>query len=235
MGLEEAGLTKTEAKVYKALLELGPSLAGQISRKTGLHRRSVYDAADMLIKKGLIGYMLKNNRRIFEAVHPQRMLEILKEKEIQITELLPLLIEQYESKKEKQETNFYKGINGLKSVFEEQLREKKEISILGASTEFSRILPFYFKWYDLQRKKDRIKVRIIFSGKKHIPKIPLSEIRILPEKYASPLAINIYGDRIALILWSTENPLAIVIKNREISEGYKKYFEVVWNIAKKRS
>src|SRR3989344_1405342 len=132
--LRQFGLTTNEALVYNALLELGPSLAGQISRKTGLHRRSVYDAADMLIKKGLIGYMLKNNRRIFEAVHPQRMLEILKEKEIQITELLPLLIEQYESKKEKQETNFYKGLNGLKSVFEEQLREKKEISILGAST-----------------------------------------------------------------------------------------------------
>ena len=79
--LKEAGLTHNEALVYKALLELGPSLAGQISRKTGLHRRTVYDVTEMLIKKGVIGYILKNNRRLFEASSPKIFLDVVKEKE----------------------------------------------------------------------------------------------------------------------------------------------------------
>ena len=54
MEIREAGLTENESKVYLALLDLGPSLAGQISRKTGMHRRTVYDTTEMLIKKGLI-------------------------------------------------------------------------------------------------------------------------------------------------------------------------------------
>ena len=70
--LKEAGLTNNESLIYKALLELGPSLAGQISRKTGLHRRTVYDTAERLIQKGLIGYILKNNRRLFEASSPEK-------------------------------------------------------------------------------------------------------------------------------------------------------------------
>ena len=84
--LKQAGLTENETKVYLALIESGPNLAGQISRKTGLHRRSVYDVTEMLIKKGLIGYILKNNRRYFEASNPNRILELsYKKKKIFLT------------------------------------------------------------------------------------------------------------------------------------------------------
>ena len=76
--LGEMGLTQMEIKVYLALLELGPSLAGRISRKTGIHRRNVYDITERLIKKGMIGYIVKNNRRFFEAVNPEKFLDLMK-------------------------------------------------------------------------------------------------------------------------------------------------------------
>lgn len=232
--LKEAGLTNNEALIYKALLELGPSLAGQISRKTGLHRRTVYDVTEMLIKKGLIGYILKNNRRLFEASSPERFIDILKEKENSLNTLLPEMMNIYGKTKEKQETNFYKGRQGLKTVLEDQLEENnKEILILGASPIAYKILEFYFKWFDLKRKKRKIKTKIIFNKMDKKIKIPFSEIKYLPQKYSSPLAVNIYGNKVAIILWSEENPIAIVIKNKEISEGYKKYFELMWRIAKK--
>ncbi len=230
--LKQVGLTTNESLVYSALLKLGPSLAGQISRKTGLHRRTVYDTTEMLIKKGLLGYILKNNRRLFEAVSPKRLLEIIKEKENMINEILPEMLTHYAQTKEKQETNFYKGKQGLKTVFEDQIETKKEILILGASPLAYEILQFYFKWFDKRRKENKIKTKIIFNKANKKLKIPLSEIKYLPQKYTSPLAINIYGDKVAIILWSKENPLAIVIKNKEISEGYRKYFEVMWKTAK---
>ncbi len=232
--LKEAGLTQNESLIYKALLELGPSLAGQISRKTGLHRRTVYDVTEMLIKKGLIGYILKNNRRLFEASSPERFLDILKEKENSINDLLPEMMNLYGKTKEKQETNFYKGRQGLKTVLEDQLEgDHKEIQILGASPLAYKILEFYFKWFDLKRKQRKIKTKIIFNKTDKKIKVPFSEIKFLPQKYSSPLAVNIYGDKVAIILWSEETPIAIVIKNKEISEGYKKYFELMWRIAKK--
>ena len=149
--LKQAGLTENESKVYLALIDLGPSLAGQISRKTGMHRRTVYDTTEMLIKKGLVGYMLKNNRRLFQASNPQRILEIIKEKENLLTPLISQLSEKFVSTKEKEETNFYKGKEGLKTVFEDQLNAK-EILILGASPKAYEVLQFYFKWYDKKRK-----------------------------------------------------------------------------------
>lgn len=231
--LKEAGLTNNEALVYKALLKEGPSLAGRISRNTGLHRRTVYDVTEMLIKKGLIGYILQNNRRIFEASSPETFLEILKQKEDSINTILPEMISMFDSTKEKQETNFFKGKLGLKTVFEDQLENgTEEIMVLGASPEAEAVLPFYFKWFNKKRKERKIKFKIIFN-KKNSTKIPFSEIKYLPEKYASPMAINIYRDKVAIILWSKENPFAIVIKEKSIADGYKKYFELMWQIAKK--
>ena len=228
--LKQAGLTENESKVYLALIDLGPSLAGQISRKSGMHRRTVYDTTEMLIKKGLIGYILQNNRRLFQAADPQRILDIIKEKQEILSPFIAGLSQKFTKTKEKEETNFYKGKEGLKTVFEDQLNTK-EILILGASPKAYEVLKFYFKWYDKKRKSKKINARIIASSKK-LTNITLSEIRYLPEKYSNPVSVNIYDDKTAIILWATQ-PLAIVIKNKEISEGYKNYFELMWRIAKK--
>ncbi len=228
--LKETGLTENESKVYLALIDLGPSLAGRISRKTGLHRRTVYDVTEMLIKKGLIGYIKENNRRLFQAASPDRFLEMIQEKQNLLIPIVDKLNEKYNSVKEKEETNFYKGKAGLKTVFEDQLNYN-EILILGASPKAYEVLQFYFKWYDKKRKSKKIRSKIIAQDKK-IKSLPLSEIKYLPQKYTNPVSVNIYGDKVAIILWETNEPLAIVIKNKEISEGYKKYFELMWNIAK---
>ncbi|MEK6856099.1 MAG: helix-turn-helix domain-containing protein [Nanoarchaeota archaeon] len=230
--LREAGLTENESKVYTALLELGPSHAGLITRKSGLHRRVVYDVLDMMIKKGIVGYIIRNNVRLYQAGDPRRFMEIIDEKKEQLDEIMPSMMELFVKTREKEETNFYKGKNGLKLVFEDQINTGKEILIIGASPLAYDILQFYFKWFDKRRVEKKIFTRIIFNRSERKLKIPMSEIKYLPEKYSSPLAVNIYGDKIALILWSRENPLAIVVKNSQISDGYRKYFELMWNVAR---
>ena len=244
--LKLAGLTENEAIVYQALLEIGPRPAGTISRRTGLHRRVIYDVTERLIQKGLIGYILENNKKVFQASTPQRFLEIVEEEKQTINKVIPdmmLLFNQLRTK-EKEETNFYKGKNGLKSIFEDQLEtagktKDKEILILGASPLAYEILEIYFHWFDKRRVKEKIKTRVIFNSEtskkdsKNKLKIPLSEIKYLPHEYSSPLAVNIYGDKVAIILWSKDHPIGIVIKQEEIALGYKKYFELMWKIAKK--
>jgi sugar-specific transcriptional regulator TrmB len=235
--LKSAGLTDNEAKIYSALLEMGPRPAGTISRRTGLHRRVIYDSVDRLIKKGLIGYIVENGKKVFKASNPERFLEIVKEKENEINEIMPSMIDMFSSSKEKQreDTLFFKGKEGLKSVFEDQLSEKKEILIIGASKIAYEGLEFYFHWFDKKRAKEKVEVKIIFNKEamgKH-PKIPLSEIKYLPEKYSSPVAVNIYGDKVAIILWNKQNPFAILIKQKEIADGYRKHFEMMWKSANK--
>jgi hypothetical protein len=156
-------------------------------------------------------------------------MDILNEKQNTLSPLIQELQSKFSKTKEKEETNFYKGKEGLKAVFEDQLKSK-EILIMGASPLAYEVLQFYFKWYDKTRKEKKIKARIIASSK-DIKRIPLAEIKYLPEKYANPVSVNIYGDKVAIILWATQ-PYAIVIKSNEVAKGYKSYFELMWKIAK---
>ncbi len=231
--LEHFGLTKTEATIYLTLLEIGPSLAGVISRKSGIHRRSIYDATDRLIKKGLIGYISNNNRRYFAATHPERLLELLKEREAIVQEVLPELTHKYLQQQEKQETVFYRGKNGLKTVFEDQLQVGKEVLVLGASIHAEEHLSYYLHWYTKRRVKQRMKLRLIYNTriKGHAKKIPMASVKYLPIAYENYTATNIYGDRVAIIFWGA-TPFVILIKNKEIAAGYKAYFEHLWKIAK---
>ncbi|MBU3923998.1 MAG: hypothetical protein KJ592_03715 [Nanoarchaeota archaeon] len=228
--LEGIGLTRNESEVYLMLLEHGSSLAGEIAKKTGIHRRNVYDVTLRLIKKGLIGYIVNNNRKHFEAVNPKRLGEILDEKQRDLGEGLADLEAMFMKVTNKQETLFYSGKEGLKNIFESQLGEKGEVLILGASRKAFEVLPFYFKWYDEGRVKKKVKVRIIANEK--LGKVSLSEVRYISSKYANPLAINIWGENVALIIWKV-NPIAILIKDKDVAESYKKYFEAMWVSARK--
>lgn len=230
MNLKDAGLTENENKVYTSLIELGPTLAGRISRKTGLHRRTVYDVTEILIQKGLISYMLENNRRVFSAVNPQRIIDSLNEKRNSLIPLIEELKQKFNSTKKKEQTSFYNGKNGLKMVFESQL-EYPEILILGATREAYNSMPYYFKWFNERRKQRQVKIRVITTDKEIKPKI-LAETRYLAEKHTQPLVINIYGENVAMILWG-KRPFAIVVQQEEFAIGHKKYFELLWKIAKK--
>ncbi|MEK6885833.1 MAG: helix-turn-helix domain-containing protein [Nanoarchaeota archaeon] len=233
--LRGAGLTENEAKLYSTLLEMGPKTASTLAKKTGMHRRVIYDTADRLIKKGIISYIEENNKKIFQPANPQRILQVIKEKEQAVNTIMPLMTALFEQDSEhpRKETAFFKGINGLKSIFEDQLAEKKEILIVGASPLAYEMLDIYFHWFDKKRIKEKIKAKIIFNKSDEKVDVPLSEIKYLPEKYSSNLAINIYSDRVALILWKKENPLGILIKEQEIADAYRKHFELMWKIAKK--
>ena len=228
--LQDLGLTKSESKVYIALVENGPSKAGLLTRKSGIHRRNVYDAIEMLIQKGLVSYIKENNVRLYSAVEPNRLLEILKEKEENVKSILPELEQKFNFIQSKKETVFFRGKQALKSIFDDQIKEGKEVLILGASPSAKDVIKYYFPKYDNERKRKNIKVKAIFTGKVDY-KIPLAEIKYLSKEFNSPSSTNIYGNKVAIILW-TEEPIAILINQKEIADSYREYFNILWKAAK---
>jgi sugar-specific transcriptional regulator TrmB len=51
--LEKFGITPTEAKVYTSIFGLKNIPIGYIIKKTGLHRGTIYNSLNNLIRKGL--------------------------------------------------------------------------------------------------------------------------------------------------------------------------------------
>jgi sugar-specific transcriptional regulator TrmB len=236
----QIGMTENESKVYMAILDLGKAQAGQITEKSGIHRRNVYDSISRLIEKGLVSFVTINNKKMFGAVNPKRFLEIIDEKKFELDGVkekfrksLPEL-ELRAELKEKHEVRFYKGIEGLKSVYDDILRTKKSYLGFGPGQDLEKILKHYFVYFLKMRNKKKIRARVIYGedARGMLRKRSLSELRFIPKEYSSHAALRIYGDKVAILLLSQKEPHAIVIKNAEISEGYSKYFEIMWSMAK---
>ena len=113
--LKKFGLSEKEAKVYLASLELGVSLASDISLKSNLPRTLIYDILERLIDMGLISYSIKNNKKYFIASSPKELIRIIKEKEEAIKKTLPQL-EKLERIKgiKRPKVEIYEGKGGMK-------------------------------------------------------------------------------------------------------------------------
>ena len=128
--------------------------------------------------------------------------------------VIPLLEQKFNAVKQKQETLFYKGVEGLKSVFDDQLNSK-EILAISPAYAAKAALPYYMKHFTVARIKRKIKMRLLYTGGISGKTMPMCEIRHLPKQYESPVSLNVYGDKAAIIVWGIE-PAAILISNKEV-------------------
>ena len=193
----------------------------------------MYDALERLIEKGLVSYIKENEKRYYFAENPQRIGAIAKEQKEQVDSVLQQLSAMFNEKKEKQETTFYRGLEGIKSIFEDQIAEGQAVYIIGASYNANEILKYYMPHYTSKRVKHKVPLYLIYCGGKRAIDVPLGESRYLPESYASPVSTNIYADKVAILIWEPELA-AILIKNKEVAKAYKNYFNILWKIAKQR-
>ncbi len=231
--LEKAGLSPNEAKCYVTLLKLGSASANEISRKSGIHRVSVYDALRGLHEKGLISQITKANKLLFEAGSPEKIKEMIEKKESQLEEakkIIPSLMLDFQSASEKQEVHSFKGLAGIKNVLREMLKSKTEILDFGAEYKIKEFLPHdYIKW-DKERVKNKINMRIVANFKIKPTKIPLTKIKYVPSDFNSSVSTYIFDNKVALIMW-VENPVAILIEHKAVHDSYKNYFEYLWKTA----
>jgi len=234
VALEKYGLSHNESKVYITLLQLGSAMAGKIAKEVQMDRTSCYDALKKLIKKGLVSYVVEANRKLFKAVSPERLIGILKEKEDEISEVMPHLKEIYKPEKGKYNVTMYRGYKGMKSVFEDILEEAKgkENLVIDSSGMFAEKMPYYLPHFIKGLEKNRIKVRHIVRKDKDIHPSKTTTVRYFPKtSKETVITTNIYADKVAIILW-TDVPEAIIIENKAAADSYRDYFEVLWKAAK---
>ncbi|MCM2326210.1 MAG: hypothetical protein NDI94_07120 [Candidatus Woesearchaeota archaeon] len=234
--LEESGLTRNEANVYLHLLKLGNSSAKNITRLTNMHRTSVYGCLQRLHKKGLVSMITKEDKIHFEAADPVKFLSLIKERESKLRLILPKLSAIRQQRFYTQhEIQYFKGKQGLKTVFEDILNTGEDYLGWGPDERIEEILKVYFLHYIKKRKQKNIHAKLIYyeksRGKKHT-KNPLLNVRYFPDASYSETAHRVYGDNVAIVLLE-DDPLTVLIRNSSIAESYRKTFDLLWSISKR--
>jgi hypothetical protein len=60
--------------------------------------------------------------------------------------------------------------------------------------------------------------------------MPHTKIKYLSKEYDGNVSVNIYGDKVAILMWS--EPMAILIENKEIAKIFRSYFNALWEMHK---
>lgn len=232
--IETLGLSNTEAKVYLALLGLKDATANQLSEESGIHRRTVYDALETLVEKGLVTFSIGINKKTYNAEKPDKFLEILEDKKKAFLQALPELLAKIKNAKEEQEAVIYRGKNGIKNIMEDLIKERKTVYLFGSGGLFKEFFGDLYSenWFSKAIKK-KIKIKAIYGkdAKKTIKKYPNQESRFILEKTSLPSSTIIYGEKVAIIIYS-EIPLGILIKSKKAAESYLSYFNSLWELSR---
>ena len=239
---EEIGLSPNEAKIYETLLSTGETSVSEISLKANIHRRNIYDALNRLITKGLVFRVIQKGENIFQAVTPNKLLEILKEKEVKLTKELPDLRKLYENEPPIEAAYIYKGMEGFKNYMRDLVRVGQDTYFLGAKalwftpgidqnflTDFSKMAQDKkIKYYTLYDPRVKEKVPQAIEEIK-------GEYKFLPEKYTTPGVVDIFGDYVVTFTSVDvgnfgEDGMIFVMINQELADSYKTWFKFMWDL-----
>ncbi len=242
--LVSLGLSRRESEVYYNLLKADDSLASVISEKTQEARTNTYDTLNSLIKKGLVSYVIKNNRKYFMATDPKNLLkwmdlrkdEIDKEKKL-VESLLPDLKNLRSENEKKVKVEVFEGKEGFRTALnrtiEDAKKGNKEILMLNALANIlHQIDPIYQDKYYVMKKQEKIHTRYIFNGRVNMPKSPNAEYKFLDFPQNNLAATSIHGD--SVVFWLITQPLiAIIIESKELADSYRNNFNELWKLAQK--
>ena len=239
------GLAKNEAKIYESLLHAGETTVADITRKTKIHRRNVYDSLNRLIEKGLAFEIIQTKENHYKAVDPNKLSEILEEKQDALTGVMPDLQKMYKSKPKKQEVYIYKGIEGYKNYMRDILRLKQDVFTLGAKGAwYDKKLMRFAEQVRSEARKLGIKFTLLYEhntieNHPDIAKDFGDDYRILPKKYSTGCTMDIFADRI-VILSNIKPDGAIsdqsahtVVVNKEVADAFRTWFGLMWSVSKK--
>jgi len=219
------------------------SLIGPIIKKTQLHRGTVYNALNSLIRKGFVsvikiekGTLYLPNQQILKDIISNKI-KIINEMKLVSKEISKIL--KISSKKKEQESFNVKvliGDAGFKMFFRDLYdwakKTKKEYFFIGRGNEMLRHFgEEYYKGTQELKRKLKIKCRVLLNKiakREPVAKIVVGNVRYVPWKETSITSTWLYNNKIVIVLWNSKPLKTIIIKDKDAYKSYVSLFEELW-------
>ena len=239
--VEVLGLSPNEGKIYEALVEKGESSITAVALFAKIHRRNAYDAINRLINKGLAFQTMSLGERRYNAVDPNKLVELFAERQSALQNILPELKRKFQKRVASEEAYIYRGLEGQKNVWRDVLRVNKDSYFIGAKAG----------WFDPRLETSRIaffkgavkqKIKFIqlfdYEVKNLVPNFPKHfpgdlKYRFLPREYSTNSGIHVFGNYVMTYTGLTvgkidENVVFFVIHSKDLAESYRTWFWYMW-------
>jgi sugar-specific transcriptional regulator TrmB len=238
--LNKIGLSQKQAIVYIAMLELGEAKITDIAKRANLKRPTVYLIIEELELLGLVSQIIKGKSKIYSAIHPRRINELLEFRKNKFQELLPSLIVKYKSASGRPRTQMLEGMEAIRQSYREALTsltqnncEQLWISNLSSIMEkFPEIMGEYSR---VLNKFPKSNIREILFGKGNINEWLKKTKRnknhqtkyINDQNFGGETDQLITRDKLFFFAIHPE-PFVLIIESEEMAKTQKFLFENIW-------
>lgn len=241
-GLEEAGLSPRQARIYVALLRLGNATPAQLAQAAAVKRPTAYEALEDLCARGLATRAVAGRRRTYAAAPPARLLDEAAERQRRLKALLPDLQALVTTAATARPRLVYReGIEGVRQVHEDLLTARdREYRYFGGSSEMLGAMgEAYIKDYVRRRVAKGIR-SLSIRWRSHEVALPcladgerwLRRTRFLDIAPGDGLSgLFIYDRRIAITSSSREG-YGMVVESEGLSGLLRLVWEALWNVAR---
>jgi sugar-specific transcriptional regulator TrmB len=245
--LRQSGLRDKEAVVYDILLQSGTLPAADVIKKSGFKRGIVYKTLYDLEEKGLASQLTIKKKLHFRAEHPYKLSEFVENKlleaqnnQLTLQTYLPQLISAFKTTENKPGVKIYEGLSGIKEVYNDTLKEGKEI---WAILQTADVDPKVYQWlngtYAKKRAKAGIQAKVIIAedenSKEYVQKNSSEkrDTRVVPkDKFPIGIEVDIYGAKVAFINFQNGRDLVgIIVQNELIADTMRAMFMLAWERA----
>lgn len=233
--LQKIGLSKNEATIYLALLDLGPSRISQVSRKTSIHRPLIYKALPSLLEKKLITQSKRAKGTFYIAEPPNRLETLFDDLKLDFFEILPDLEDSYSSNEQKPKVRFLEGKDGTKRTFDDVVRSLKTgdtfyrfSSNRDGQEKKDKYVP---RIYRKMRDAKKLQREVITNSQTSVHKTPKLDrfAKVMPPDFGSfehNVTEIIYGDRVAFIDYNSET--SMIIESKNIARFQEQIFKTLY-------
>jgi sugar-specific transcriptional regulator TrmB len=224
------GLSNKEAETYLALAKEGETGANKIAKLTQSNRTVTYNILQNLLKKGLISYTVRNSKRLYKISSFTHLLTGIQEKQLLARDVISRLHKIKPKKKQEKGVEIFEGVEGLKTIHKEMLGSKT-IRILNATGLIKNLLKYSLPLLKALGKND---VRIIANKTfqdSEIKEFKKVKVRYFPKNKMNYATTFIYKNNV-VIQEIRKEPFIVKIRNKEVFEGYKQNFDLMWRVAK---
>ncbi|MBI2443898.1 MAG: hypothetical protein HYV42_01485 [Candidatus Magasanikbacteria bacterium] len=235
--LEQLGLGKNEAIVYRALFDLGRSKAGEIIADTKLHRNLVYTALEGLAKNHLVGKAVNNGLAWFWALGPHALVEQAEVKKTLAKKVAAELKARQAA--EPLELKIYQGYEGILEA-RRAVHQLKRGDICytfgGSDIMYSKELSEEWRADSAKRMQRGINLKMLCDST--VPegylerknKQPHTVLKRMPIPAPLPAMFEVYNDVLNITVPGKE-PVTLSVKSAEAAEAMKRFFEYFWESA----
>ncbi|MEK7135372.1 MAG: helix-turn-helix domain-containing protein [Patescibacteria group bacterium] len=233
------GLSRKEAEVYLASLEVAKPTPLSVSKETYLPRPTIYRIMEDLVEKGLMGKVKEGKHIIYVPEDPRSLLEKLRLQTSAVQNVMGELRELATIYKNRPTVRFFEGRESIKRIFEDIFQvESEEVLAFTSIKELYEVFPEYYSFFVKRRVKRGIRGRIIAPLDSEGEKLKerkneeLRDIRFIPEELAKKIGLIgghmlIYKDRVALVSFDSDQT-SVIIENKALANVQRSLFEIAW-------